>query len=288
MKSEFEEKSYEMAFNLALGSSTGSRRPLSFSPGQVIESDLGFDAAWMLGAKHPFWKMVGSASRIGVDVSTRTRRKFPTKLFNLFIQYKRSEYIHGSNGKHRRHFTGPYYKFNFNDPEMQLGVLKQLERDIGTYADILYAAPEFHTLDQLINAINNRNVISKSVLVRPSALKENHNSFNFKTNHACLQNPDAEYVEGLSGDTFLAQLSSNSFEMLSLSDFLHVINEAIFSVSGWTEIWNEYRPHIEPRWLDQATSANQDLALRYLAASSFIAVHGLSWTVSGFASPADS
>lgn len=279
MKSEFEEKSYEGAFNAELTRGAGMTQSSFFPPGQVLESDLGFDAAWMIGATHPFWKMVGRISRQGMDVSNRTKRKFPSKMYNLFIQYKRSEYIWRANGTHHIHFSGPYYRFKFNDPEKQLKVLKQLERKVGNGAHVLYAAPEFHTIDQLVDAIDTNTVVSRSVIARPRDLKKNHTSFNFKAGHRFLQNPEPEDVEGIHGNAFLTQLSSNEREIQTLPEGLETINEALFSIRIWRVMWRKYEPFIEPRWLEQETQAKRELALRYLAASSFAAVYGLSWTL---------
>lgn len=279
MKSEFEEKSYEAAFNMELISNARPKGSQFFAPGQVIESDLGFDAAWMIGAKHPFWKMVARVSRQGIDVSNQTRRKFPSKIYNLFIQYKRSEYIGRSNGSHYTHFNGPYYRFKFDDPAKQLKTLKELERHVGSSAHVLYAAPEFHTITQLVDAADTNTVISKSVMTRPKDLKNNHTSFNFKKGHQFLQNPEFETAEGIQGDTFLSQLTSSDDGLRGVPDALEAVNETLLSIREWRTTWERFEPSIEPQWLEHSTDAARKLALNYLAITSFSAVSGVSWVL---------
>jgi len=281
MKSEFEEKTYESAFNLELKEKGRRGGATSYAPGQVAEGELGFDTAWMIGATHPFWKMVSGTHRQGADVSDRTQHKFSSRLYNLFIQYKRSEYISRANGNHYGHFNGPYYKFKFDNPPQQLGILKELEIHLENKAHVLYAAPEFHTVDELLRATDDGTVISQSVLARPQDLGADHTTFNFKTGHQFLQNPNPEQVEGINAEDFLRGLNSFEGEPQILQDALESISQAIFSIEEWEPIWRHYEPFIESTWLDQETSSRRKLARDYLAISSFSAVYGISWILAG-------
>ena len=94
MRCEFEEKEYEQPLNYELGKQN------VWSPGQVFESIVGFDAA-IISNNPEFWKLWQtrglSLGRQGIHldwqiwemVEERWKSKtFPKLKFNLFVQHK--------------------------------------------------------------------------------------------------------------------------------------------------------------------------------------------------------
>lgn len=114
---EFEEKEFEGPLNGQLG--LGG--PL-WSPGQVLEQLVGFDAA-MLTIDAVFWASQGfAAPPLGAVVlpawwpgffsrlAVRIRRPPPFRM-NVFLQYKRPEHLSHSNASEWTLWKASYYRF---------------------------------------------------------------------------------------------------------------------------------------------------------------------------------
>lgn len=188
MKPEFEEKSYEAAFNAEI---EFGQPGATFAPGQVAEASLGVDVLALLSKRHPFWRTVGLYHRRGRRV---TKAAVPDEVFNLFLQYKRSDHIVGPNGRHHRTFGSDYYRFVTTRPTDQLETLQALERATASLGHVRYVAPEFSTLAELRDAQRNQRVIQQSVVVAPSMFGKTHKAYNFKSGRAVL-NPVPEWVD---------------------------------------------------------------------------------------------
>jgi hypothetical protein len=117
-RADFEEKSYETAFLLELG---GGARPfgLVFSPGQVLEKIVGYDAAASPDPANVVWRLLGAPRPLGVRLepafwrpgATPPTGQLPVAPVSLILQFKRPERLTRSNARQWSHWRRPYYRF---------------------------------------------------------------------------------------------------------------------------------------------------------------------------------
>ena len=171
----FEEKSYEVAYCVELASSIGGTRAM-FSPGQVLEKLLGFDAAANPGPTHVLWRVLGLPRPPGVSLLPSwwsgglrpPRGSLPSYPVSVFLQFKRPEYRFGPNAAQYGLWKAPYYRFERT--RHQHTVLLRLERNLRAQAVVRYAAPTFDTVAELEYAQLSGTVIQASGHVGPSRL----------------------------------------------------------------------------------------------------------------------
>jgi hypothetical protein len=167
---EFEEKTYEKYFGYEL---VRGRR-ISFSPGQCAENALGFDEAF--DVSHSLWiryfrhLMTNSRSKmpgISHDQMDVLAREFSDALppfrFNLFVQFKRPQYVFGPNGAERADWQSAYYRYMISTD--QQATLERLHSISAGRAAVVYASPALWTKADLFNAAKNRVVISQSNII---------------------------------------------------------------------------------------------------------------------------
>ena len=179
MKCEFEEKSYEQFHNIELL----NRSRIFFPPGQIQEHHLGIDCM-LLTKNKKFWRLWGYYKwwlypfpPPGVflnDVfwqelkNTIDAKDFPRFKFNVFIQYKRPEYIISVRGKEYRFWKCPYFRYDIL--QHQQDILIKLEQKVRDRAIVVYAAPAFHKKKDLFEYFAKRKLIENSNYVKPSSL----------------------------------------------------------------------------------------------------------------------
>lgn len=181
MECEFEEKEYEGPLNheLLLGD------PRIWSPGQVFEKHMGLDSAlfvWSqlfwesLGYKHPLLGVVVNDLRFG-HIWRRTNRKrmLPSFATNLFLQVKRSECMIRSN--YKIPLYSPYYRFSIK-PHQQLALAK-LSRKLNHRGLVMYAAPVFHTHEELYEAVRSRSLVANTNFANIDRLN-GHDRWNYQ------------------------------------------------------------------------------------------------------------
>jgi hypothetical protein len=172
---KFEEKTFETAYCIEIATGPGGH-PVLFSPGQVLEKILGFDAAANPGPRHILWKVLRLPRPPGLNLLPGlwaggiqpTKAKLPTYPVSVFLQFKRPDYLRGARAKQWKLWKSPYYRFERTTH--QHTVLARLERNLTTQAVVRYAAPAFHTLPQLEAAQLTRSVIASSGHVAPLRL----------------------------------------------------------------------------------------------------------------------
>ena len=165
-RTQFEEKSFEAVMNLELFSQSGN----IWSPGQVLEHWLGYDASGL--SNHPvLLRMFGQFPIGNIDRLAKAlfkRRNIPIqnlKRCNLFIQYKRPEFLKIGVGKQRAEWKkNPFYRFDLL--EWQHKVLRYQDNNLSRSL-VCYSAPQFHLLDDLFVSMAAKTCVSKSVFIRP-------------------------------------------------------------------------------------------------------------------------
>lgn len=165
---EFEEKTYEKYFFGELL----SRCSHTFSPGQVQESFIGFDDGFFIPWYHrlffPFETLAlprlrqlpGIDSTMFEDDFGELIKHLPPFKLNLFIQYKRPEFVTSGHAKQRLHWNKSYYRYKIDQEQQSL--LDTLHQVADGRAAVLYAAPAFYLKDSLFKAASKRQIIQKS------------------------------------------------------------------------------------------------------------------------------
>lgn len=176
-RAQFEEKSYEIAYatELSLGIGAGS---MVYSPGQVLEHILGFDAAADPQQHHVIWSVLTAPRPPGVVLSPRFfgfalpgpagPQPLPRSPLSVILQFKRPDYLAGTRAKQWALWREPYFRFE-RDMRQHV-VLTRLERRLQGSALVRYAAPAFHLYDELEAAQLSKTVIARSGHVSPLAL----------------------------------------------------------------------------------------------------------------------
>ena len=185
MRCEFEEKTYEQYHNMELV----GKSKIFFPPGQKQESILGFDSAlfsknknfwklwrrisWWRDLLWPFWPQVP----VGVyldDIFWEDFREVIDKeiglkfRFNIFIQYKRPEYMKSNRAKEFVYWRCPYYRYDIDIHQQK--ILRQIEQRFNEQVIVVYASPAFHTIKQLFDYFCKGKLIENSNYVKPSTL----------------------------------------------------------------------------------------------------------------------
>jgi hypothetical protein len=181
---EFEEKELENALNAQLTGGTG----LFWTPGQVLESIVGFDSALMV-TDLSFWASVGfgptPAGLVVIPewwrhwpihvVERRFRRRTPPPFrLNLFLQYKRPQHL--TRGKEWKHWQSSYFRFDLT-PHQQRG-LEACASSLGTQGHVAYGSPAFFRRADLFTFQEQRALAANTHFV-PALKLANHARYTY-------------------------------------------------------------------------------------------------------------
>lgn len=163
---EFEEKEFEGPLNcqLALGA------PL-WSPGQVLEQLVGFDAA-MITVNSVFWATHGFATPppgavvqpawwpwVITRLAVRVRRPPPFRM-NVFLQHKRPEYLSSSSASEWTTWKASYFRFWITNHQQV--ALDACAAALGRDGLVAYSCPAFHRRIDLWSHIQNQTLIANT------------------------------------------------------------------------------------------------------------------------------
>ena len=177
MRPYFEEKQYESYFVQEIGRET----KLTFAPGQVEEKQLGFDFGCALTPeawKRCFDKVVevadgdlgqGASGEVIEKALELLQHTMPPFNMNLFIQFKRSDYMPSARCREFGYWKKPYFRYGI--AKDQLATLIALAEGCGELAHVVYAAPVFHKREDLFAAQLAGQVIARSNVVEARELK---------------------------------------------------------------------------------------------------------------------
>lgn len=171
MKIEFKEKTYEKYFSGEIARLTN----ISFSPDQCDENFLGFDDAFLLPMKQlffifPYVRWSRHLRRSGIvlreleHITESVVERMPNFHFNLFVQYKRPEYLQTKGAREWTYWRSAYYRFDITPHQQQL--LERIEGISHGRAATIYASPAFWRSSDLFEfaeagqIIDNSNVAS--------------------------------------------------------------------------------------------------------------------------------
>ncbi len=183
MQIEFKEKPYEKYFAAEIARLTN----ISFSPDQCDEEFLGFDDAFHLPSSffrgrlphvpiRPWSRLNGISIRELDHIVGEFSRRMPPFRFNLFLQYKRPEYLSRKSAQEWSCWDAPYYRYETTPHQQDL--LEDLERQSRGRAATVYASPAFWKADDLWSNVGAQSVISGSNIASVSKLR-GHSRFTY-------------------------------------------------------------------------------------------------------------
>ena len=151
---QFEEKTFEKYF----GHEVARYANYTYSPGQFGEATLGFDEAFDIPFHRLLWKwhlLYGGhvLRKKGISLSDynnlleRELRNLPKFKLNLFVQYKRPEYVYFAGADEWPLWEKPYYRYCITDHQ-QMALVK-LSAESSGRAAVVYASPAFWMSDDL-------------------------------------------------------------------------------------------------------------------------------------------
>lgn len=155
-----------------------------FAPGQVEEFVYGFDGAYLIPFRGiPFFfpyirraRYLRQMHGLSLDNIEELHEHFgealPDCRFNLFVQFKRPEFIKSSNAKEYPCWYSPYFRYD-TTPHQQIALANIQEQSNGRAA-VVYASPAFsasqdlHTLSHGGKVVENSNIVSVGLLTSHS------------------------------------------------------------------------------------------------------------------------
>jgi hypothetical protein len=213
-----------------------------FSPGQVLEKQLGIDFSTRVDRRTALFKrlfgMVPGAAGIsatqgtavGVPVSPATRR------LNLFLQYKRPEYFAPQH--HKRHLwprNQSFLRFTVSEPLpagghhfSQIKAMISLQAKFGSSALVRYVCPSFWTKEGLYDAFHRGTLLSTSAFVDPQNLlgpvgpDPFHRRWTFQASlpGSGKPNPTGSRLDAEDGESFFANAEQRASLRTSTDGYL--------------------------------------------------------------------
>lgn len=164
---EINERTYENYF-------FGEVRRLTnqcFSPDPRDEAFLGTDSIFFLppdSRYFPFsfvrrsrhWRRTGMHFSEVDSLNEELLQRLPNFKFNLFVQYKRPEFLTAHNAGEWPCWRVPYYRYKIT-PHQQ-SVMESIVTTAMGRAAVVYASPAFRTFEDLFSIARNEEVIAKS------------------------------------------------------------------------------------------------------------------------------
>ena len=213
MRVQFEEKTYESYFNNELD----QRSSIYFPPGQVLEGLLGFDVSAQTTNKklwktlgYPFWFFPHFHGANLRDVAQELNNiighivdSIPRVKANLFIQYKRPEYITTANGKEWAHWNQEYFRYEIYSQQQKL--LEKIDKKFGSKALVIYAAPAISTLNELVQYKKSKEIIERSNFKKARDLNNHSRNTYIQSGTYSIACSEPERVENIN---ILSELES--------------------------------------------------------------------------------
>lgn len=214
MWAEFKEKTYETYFLSELARQTN----ILYSPDQNDEGALGFDGSFLLPL--PTWRMVFpyarfrrwrrligiSASEIG-DFGAELNSHLPPFRLNLFVQYKRPDWMHRSNATEWSSWNAPYFRYTIEAKQQSL--LEKIVEAAADRAAVVYAAAAFRLNSDLFGHALAGTVIPNSNVCSVEMLNA-HNRFTYtEPGSYGIAHSQPEAIESPSLNITLARMENN-------------------------------------------------------------------------------
>lgn len=200
MKVKFKEKTYETFFQSELARLTNH----SFAPDQTDEGLLGFDGSFYISyLKHPDlfpyvrrrrrYRLAGMPASAIDEFGEELNSRLPPFNLNMFIQYKRPEYMSRSNSAEWPSWSKAYYRFDIEDHQQKL--LQKIADVANGRAAVTYASPAFSENKELFDHAVDGTIIENSN-ISDVALMRGHHRFSYcNAGHHGIGHSDPERLE---------------------------------------------------------------------------------------------
>ena len=223
---QFEEKEFETLANAAFVTEqvVQKRKVQIFSPGQVLEKDLGFDFATNVGPHSRLYRRLfgGVPGAPGASAAQVAQLKMPlapsTGYLNVFIQYKRPEHFRPGHRSSLWPKTDEFLRFTVSENSLagggyhfdQISALNDLAASLGANALVRYACPSVWKKADLYGLFSAQRLLDTSVFVAPEKLIDlgggdpYHRRWTFQARSRAvgIPNPNGPLTEVESGELF--------------------------------------------------------------------------------------
>lgn len=167
MNIDFKEKTYEKYFSNEIARLTDT----TFSPDQVDEGLLGFDDAFLVPIDwlraHAFYFRASRGARMSgiriqdhADLIAEFEHRMPPFHFNLFVQYKRPEYVRSHSALEWPNWRTAYFRYRITPHQQTL--LDELDGRARGRAATVYASPAFWKATDLWARVKNSTIVASS------------------------------------------------------------------------------------------------------------------------------
>ena len=262
MLAEFKEKTYEKYFGYELARLTR----IAYSPDQCDEALLGFDDAFYLPFPRLFsYHLVSKRRRPRVQVGmaiadidadlAKIASHFPPFRFNLFIQYKRPEYLRQPQASEWRSWRKPYYRFGLTPHQQKL--LERIAARAAKRAAVVYASPAFWTGKELFDFASAERVVQQSNIAHAKALSGHERYTYVEPGSKGIARSDPEELSGPTfSEVLRAGLASDGLPFAR-----HVKDAANLVIAAAREDAHAYQRLIQARAALGLAEVNQDFLM---------------------------
>ena len=276
----FSEREYETNFNRQIT----TLHKYVWTPGQIQEHVLGFDAAFLSDTGSIFdlfptrrFPPTGIRPSPGLwqKYFEIADRHLPPFCFNLFVQHKRPEFIGSHLGKERCYWDHPYFRYDI-DPNQQ-DCLEKLETVAGNGALVTYACAAFYTSQELWDHTTRTTLIQSSNFVRPADLA-GHDRYSFDVPGSTgLATSEPEIVEGQGfPERFRGHLDGS--DRLPLSALVRrtgkIVQEAIGASAAPDRLFHQIISDVILEGIDE-----ESVLYSYITVQAFCYWNRTSWSV---------
>ena len=283
MRVQFEEKTYESYFNNELD----QRSSIYFPPGQVLEGLLGFDVSAQT-ANRKLWKILGYPFWFflpfhGVNLQDIAKEldniighivdSIPRIKANLFIQYKRPEYITTANGKEWIHWNQEYFRYSIYSQQQKL--LDRIDSQFGDRALVIYAAPAIRSLSELVQCKRNRKIIESSNFKKVRDLTNHSRNTYIKSGTHSVACSEPERIENIN---ILGELER--FEQAETAEAREVIENTSRSIEEVFEVNAYYKAAFNGLMEEYRELKQFKILYSHLVMKCFREVTGTQWLMS--------
>ena len=230
MWAEFKEKTCETYFLAEVARLTN----ILYSPDQTDEGSLGFDGSFFLPL--PAWRMVFpylrfrrwrrlvgiSASEID-DFGKELNSHLPHFRLNLFVQYKRPEWMRRSNSAEWSSWSAPYFRYTIESKQQRL--LENIVEAATGRAAVVYAAAAFRLNSELFKHAEAETVLPNSNISSVEMLTGHERFTYLGPGSYGIAHSEPEAIESPSLNTVLARMEEN--EGLPFTQHLKVTAQLI-------------------------------------------------------------
>lgn len=279
MKCQFEEKQFEKLMDVELFGLN------LFPVGQFFENTIGIDSAgfthnrnfWRLFRWFPFcfFPPYGIPLAHGLwDLENEINSDaFPSFRCNVFLQYKRPQYISSKSASEYSSWGQNYYRYDINYKQ-QL-ILESLEKKVSQDALVLYACPAFWKFSDLW--LYRGRLVDRTNFVKAIRLL-GHKRYSFIDAGATgMAHSDPEKVEAINLKEEISKFIKQGEHFKRNSDFIFALDDQIAgSLSLLKEI---YCLDVDRYWKESKWLFENKLAMSLMRISFFTFVTQLSWMV---------